>query len=49
MDFIGRDNEINILTNAFISDRYEGVLVYGRKRVGKTEMLKEAIRRSGLI
>ena len=48
MDFIGRDNEINILTNAFISDRYEGVLVYGRRRVGKTEMLKEAIRRSGL-
>lgn len=48
MDFIGRDNEINILTNAFISDRYEGVLVYGRRRVGKTEMLKEAIRRSGI-
>ena len=48
MDFIGRDNEIKKLTEAFKNDRYEGILVYGRRRVGKTEMLKEAIRRSGL-
>ncbi|MCR5690488.1 MAG: ATP-binding protein [Clostridiales bacterium] len=48
MRFIGREQELSLLREAFDNDRYEGVLVYGRRRVGKTEMLKEALNRSGL-
>lgn len=48
MNFIGREQELAILKEAFDNDKYEGVLIYGRRRVGKTEMLKEAARRSGV-
>ena len=49
MKFIGRKTELKILENAFASDRYEGILVYGRRRVGKTEMIKEAIKNTDAI
>ena len=48
MDFIGRAQELKRLKEAFDNDDYEGILVYGRRRIGKTEMLKEAIRTSGV-
>lgn len=49
MNFVGRENEIRLLNRVFSTDRYEGVLVYGRRRVGKTEMIKEAISSSNML
>lgn len=48
MRFIGREQELKIFKDAFGSDKYEGFLVYGRRRVGKTELVREAMRTSGL-
>ena len=41
MTFIGREKELNILNNCFNSDKSEFVAVYGRRRVGKTFLIKE--------
>lgn len=37
--FIGRENEVDQLEAAYRSDRFEMVVVYGRRRVGKTTLL----------
>ena len=39
--FIGRENELKFLNNCYESDRAEFVVLYGRRRVGKTETLTE--------
>jgi AAA+ ATPase superfamily predicted ATPase len=41
--FVGRENELKILNRVFSSNRQESVLIYGRRRIGKTELIKEAI------
>lgn len=41
--FIGRKNELQSLKETFESDRSEFRIVRGRRRVGKTRLLKEAI------
>ena len=41
MTLIGREREINILQNCYASDKSEFVAVYGRRRVGKTFLIKE--------
>ena len=41
MELIGREKEIRSLTNCFTSDKSEFVAVYGRRRVGKTFLVKE--------
>lgn len=38
---IGRKNETEVLLNAFHSDRSEFVAIYGRRRVGKTYLVRE--------
>ncbi len=38
---IGRENEIKKLHEAFASDSSEFIVVYGRRRVGKTYMIRE--------
>ena len=48
MKFIGRESELKQFKEAFESEKYEGILVYGRRRVGKSEMVKEAVRLSGI-
>ena len=40
MDIIGREREIEALENCYASDRSEFVAVYGRRRVGKTFLVK---------
>ena len=42
--FIGRENELKILNRVFSSNRQESVLIYGRRRIGKTELIKKAIK-----
>jgi len=41
MMLIGREKEISILKNCYESDKSEFVAVYGRRRVGKTFLVKE--------
>lgn len=38
-DIVGRVNEIQLLTEAYKSDRSEFIAVYGRRRVGKTFLI----------
>ena len=42
--FIGRKNELLEIKDAMKTDRFESFLVYGRRRVGKTELIKEGIK-----
>lgn len=39
--FIGRENEIALLTDLYNSSRFEFLVLYGRRRVGKTSLLRE--------
>ena len=39
--FIGRENELKFLNEAYTSDKAEFIVLYGRRRVGKTELLNE--------
>ncbi|MBQ6586520.1 MAG: ATP-binding protein [Coriobacteriales bacterium] len=43
MRFFGREQELNELGKAFSSDGFEAVLLYGRRRVGKTELIRNAL------
>lgn len=38
---IGRQNELGVLNNLYHSDRFEYLVMYGRRRVGKTTLLQE--------
>ena len=39
--FIGRETEIQVLEEHYRSDRFEFAVVYGRRRVGKTTLIRE--------
>ena len=41
MLFIGRKSELEFLNDAYKSDKAEFIVLYGRRRVGKTELLNE--------
>ena len=43
MRFFGRENELRELAAMFESKSFEAALVYGRRRVGKTELIKKAL------
>ncbi len=45
--FIGRKKEIKRIEKRLQLDSLQAVLIYGRRRTGKTELADEAIRRSG--
>ena len=38
--FIGRERELQTLERLFYSDHFEFAVIYGRRRVGKTALLK---------
>lgn len=40
--FIGRERELGELTEKLNNDRFESILIYGRRRIGKTELIKES-------
>ena len=42
MKFIGREEEINTLHKAYKTNNYEGIVIYGRRRIGKSELIKES-------
>ena len=41
--FIGRERELDSLNSLYNSGRFEFVVIYGRRRVGKTELIKHFI------
>jgi len=42
--FVGRSEEIKKLNEMYDSDKYECAIIYGRRRVGKTTLIKEFIK-----
>ena len=42
--FVGRKEELNELTSYLNSDKQENIIIYGRRRIGKSELIKEALR-----
>ena len=42
--FIGREKELEELVEKINNDRFESILIYGRRRIGKTKLIKEATR-----
>lgn len=47
--FIGRESEMNILTNKIQSKQFEFGIIYGRRRVGKTRLLQEVVKNHDAI
>lgn len=41
--FIGRKNELRVLEKQYISDKFEFTVLYGRRRIGKTHLLRKFI------
>ena len=41
--FIGREKELDALNGLYNSGKFEFVVLYGRRRVGKTELIKHFI------
>lgn len=39
--FIGRESELKFLNECYFSPKAELIILYGRRRVGKTELIKE--------
>lgn len=44
-EFRGRVSELNILQKKFATDEFQMIVLYGRRRIGKTELLNEFMRR----
>ena len=44
MKFIGRKEELKFLKEAYSSKEYEGILLYGRRRIGKSELIKQSLK-----
>lgn len=42
MEFIGRKNELKSLADSYSSERYEGIVIYGRRRIGKSKLITES-------
>lgn len=41
--FIGRERELQHLNNLYISNKFEFVVIYGRRRVGKTALINQFV------
>ena len=40
--FYGRKEELDILQKAYNNDKFESIAIYGRRRIGKSELIKES-------
>ena len=47
--FIGRESELALLNKLYTSDKFEFVVMYGRRRVGKTALISEFIKDKKVI
>lgn len=48
MKFIGRENETKALESLISKKGYRGAIIYGRRRLGKTELLKHCLLNKGI-
>lgn len=48
MEFIGREQEQKIIHNMLQKDGYQGCVIYGRRRMGKTELVRKCVFDSAL-
>ncbi len=48
MNFIGREQEQKVIQNIINRDNYQGCIVYGRRRMGKTELIKRCLLNKGV-
>ncbi|NLN49320.1 MAG: AAA family ATPase, partial [Clostridiales bacterium] len=39
--FVGREDELKELNNRYNSDKFECIIIWGRRRVGKTELISK--------
>lgn len=46
--FIGRKEEIRILTEYLENNKQENIVLYGRRRIGKSELIKETLRKTSV-
>ena len=44
MEFINRDKELSFLENKFRENRSQFIVLWGKRRVGKTELVKQFVR-----
>ena len=47
MAFYAREKELSILRDFFAYDGFRGAIVYGRRRIGKSALIKESFKRFG--
>lgn len=47
--FVGREKELDTLNKLYASDRFEFAVIYGRRRVGKTALIREFIKDKAAI
>lgn len=47
--FIGREKELKTLNGLYASDQFEFVVIYGRRRVGKTALINEFVKEKKAI
>ena len=40
--FYGRIDELKMLADAYDNDSFESIAMYGRRRIGKSELIKES-------
>ena len=48
-DFLGREIQTNQLQKFFASPAQTAALVYGRRRIGKTELIKHSLSKSSAV
>jgi AAA+ ATPase superfamily predicted ATPase len=42
--FVGRNEELNLLKEAYNTNKSESICIYGRRRIGKSELIKQSIK-----
>ena len=47
--FIGREQELKTLNRLYNSNKFEFTVIYGRRRVGKTVLIREFIKNKDVI
>ena len=47
--FVGREKEIKTLNNLYKSNKFEFVVIYGRRRIGKTTIINHFIKDKNTI
>ena len=40
MPFLGRKREIETLRDVYNNEKFESIILYGRRRIGKSELIK---------